>query len=1170
MKCIDQTLPGLFLFFVFVFSAHAQTIHFNEVVASNSIVQDEDGDFPDWFELRNATSDAISLLNWTCSDDREEPTKWTFSDVTLDAGAYLQVWASDKDRGGSQVFRTLVNQGDEFRYLTPTQPVNSQWTSLGFNDASWGQGISGFGYGDGDDATLVPGGTRSIFLRKTFTINSAAEVQALILDIDYDDGFVAYINGQEIARANISGLAPAYDAVTLTDHEAQMYGGGLPDRFALEDINGLLQDGENVLCIQAHNISNGSSDFTIIPFLSAAYGGPTSDGITPPAILSLGDVTSFHTNFKISSAGETLYLFDDTGSFVDSLMVPELPANISFGIPAGQSDELHYFDQLTPGAINPGEGYLGISSGDILFSHPGGLTGPLSLTLSGVDPSATIHYTLDATPPTQASPVYTGVIPVNSNTVVRARVYQDDFLPSPPQTRSYIFNASHNLPVLLLSANPSDLFSEQTGIYAYGDTYQQDFPHFGANFWEDWERPAHFALYQEDGTLEANYDAGVKIFGGWSRALDQRSLSLFARRQYGYGEFDNAFFDDRPYDSYQALVLRNSGNDWNNTMMRDATLTGLMRGADLEYQAYRPMVVYINGEYWGIHNMREKINEHFLAAKWDVSPDEIDLLEAGGSVIHGDNGDYLNLLDFIRTANLSSPDNYELVRSQMDLDNFALYQAAQIFFDNTDWPGNNIKFGRYHGGKWRWILFDTDFGFGTWNAFNYFNNTLAFALEPNGPGWPNPPWATFLLRELTQATQFRNLFVNRFADELNSRFLPERVNEHIDSVAARIEDEIPTHFDRWGESSGSWTNRINNMKNFADERPAFIKQHIRDEFGLPAYHQLNIEITDLVEGWVQVNSLTIEVNNWSGDYFQDVPIALTAFAQPGYVFSHWEGVPGAPTARTLEINMESVMTVRPVFQASEAPIIVINEINYNDAGDFDAGDWVELYNASTIEFDLSGWIMKDDDDTHNFTMPPGTTIAANGFLILTRDQTRFLSEFPSVTPVVGDFDFGLSSNGDAVRLYDASEMLVDEVYYLPDAPWPTLADGEGYTLELLSLELDNSLAESWGAVNVHGSPGRANVLVDTDDLPAEAFQILSYPNPFSSRINLAVTLEESAPVNITLHDQNGRAVQQIQQGLLGAGQHFLHADVAHLSAGVYYAKVLVGEHAPVTVKWVKL
>ena len=1169
MNFLNQSLLGLLFFCLSAFNLQSQTIHFNEAVTSNSTIQDEDGDYPDWFELHNASGNSVDLSSWTCSDDLEEPGMWAFPNVTLSPDSYLQVWASGKDRG-NQTFRTLVNQGDEFRYLVPAQAVNNQWKNVGFDDSAWTNGFSGFGYGDGDDNTALPSGVSSVFLRKTFTLTDAATIEALIVDMDYDDGFVAYVNGQEIARANISGLSPAFNAPTLTDHEAQMYSGGLPDRFTINNIDGLLQDGQNVFCVQAHNISNGSSDFTIIPFLSAVYNVPSNDGISPPAILALNNVTSFHTNFKITSEGESLYLFNENGDLVDSLEVPNLPANVSIGFPANQYTELRYFDQLSPAAINPAAGYLGVSSADILFSHPGGLTDPLSLSLSGVDASANIHFTLDASPPSQLSPVYSGPIAINSNTVVRAKVYQEDYLPSAAQTRSYILNASHDLPVLLLTANPTDFFDEDTGIYVFGDNYQPGYPYFGANFWEDWERPIHFALYQEDGTLEADYDAGAKIFGGWSRAQDQRSLSLFARTQYGYSAFDNAFFDDRPYDSYQALVLRNSGNDWNNAMMRDAALTGLMKGADLEYQAYRPTVVYFNGEYWGIYNMREKVNEHFLAAKWDVNPKDIDLLEAGGGVIHGDNADYLSLLDFIATSDLSSAANYDFVSSQIDLDNFALYQAAQIYFDNQDWPGNNIKYARHQGGKWRWILYDTDFGFGTWDDGNYSNNTMGFALEPNGPDWPNPSWATFLLRELTQTTEFRNLFVNRFADELNSRFLPERVEEHIDSLALRITSEIPAHFDRWGAWPGNWQNRINAMINFAYERQFYMKQHIRNEFNLPAFHQLNIEITDLAEGWVQVNSLQIKENNWEGDYFQNVPIAVSAIAKPGYEFSHWISTSITSNSPSLQLNMQSAISVQPVFQVTNTPAIVINEINYNAAEDQETGDWVELYNTSASNLDLSGWIMKDDDDTHSFVFPQGTIINGNDFLILTRDQTSFLSVFPAIESVVGDFDFGLSSAGDAVRLYDAEEVLVDEVYYLPDSPWPTTANGEGYTLELFAPELDNSLPENWAPINLNGSPDRANVLVNTANISAENFKVFAYPNPFYGYMNLAISLQESAEVHVKVYDQNGRAVQQIEGGYLNAGEHFIKTDLGFLNTGVYYAKIFVDDYAPRTLKWVKL
>lgn len=1169
MKLDTRSFFCLFLFLIITQSAQSQLIHFNEVVTSNSTFQDEEGDFPDWFELYNSSDTIINLDNWTCSDDIEDPTKWYFPDLDLGPDSYVQLWASGKDRGGL-VFRTLVNQGDTFNYLLPTQAVDNQWKDMGFDDSAWEMGISGFGYGDGDDNTELPYGSSSVFLRKTFTIANAEDVEALILDIDYDDGFVAYVNGQEIARANISGLFPAFDVFTQTDHEAQMYFGGLPERFSISDIDGLLLDGENVLSIQAHNISNASSDFTIIPFLTAVYNSASNDGISPPAILALDEVSAIHTNFKISSAGENLYLFDAFGDIVDSLNIPDLPANVSAGYLPDQFDEIRYFDVLTPAAVNDAESYLGISSADILFSHPGGLTNPLSLSLSGVDPSASIHYTLDATLPTEASPVYTGPIMVDENTVIRARVYEEDFLPSRAQTRSYILNESHDLPVLLLTANPSDFFDEETGIYTFGDSYDPGYPHFGANFWQDWERPIHFALYKEDGSMEASYDAGVKIFGGWSRAQAQRSLALFARNQYGYSEFNNAFFENRPYESYQALVLRNSGNDWNNAMLRDAALTGLMQGTDLEYQAYRPMVVYLNGEYWGIQNLREKVNEHFLADKWGVSPDEIDLLELDGGIIHGDNADYLNLLEFLDSEDLSIVENFDWVDSQIDLDNFALYQVAQIYFNNRDWPGNNIKFARHQGGKWRWILYDTDFGFGIWDDGDYVVNTLGFALEPNGPGWPNPSWSTFLLRTLTESIEFRNLFVNRFADEMNSRFLNTRVVEHIDSLALNIASEIPAHFERWGASSGNWWNRINAMKNFANERQYYMKSHILNEFGLPAYHRLNIEIEDLAEGWVQVNSLKIEENDWGGDYFQEVPITVSAVARPGYEFLYWEGISNGASDPYLQINMQSVMNLKPVFQVSNSTAVVINEINYNAADDQETGDWVELYNTSGSNLDLSAWVMKDDDDTHSFVFPDETVIEANGFLILTRSQSDFSTFYPNIEPVLGDFDFGLSSEGDAVRLFNANEELVDVVNYLPDSPWPSTPNGEGFTLELLSPELDNSLPESWAPVNANGSPNQINVMVNTEDISSRDFELLSYPNPFSDYLNITLGIERSTEVNIKLYNQNGSFVIDLHNGILKAGEHVLQSNLGHLSRGVYYAKVHIGNYLPKTIKIVKL
>ena len=212
------------LIFVFVFNISVtQSVRINEVVASNSNLIDEDGDTPDWIELYNYGSEEISLSNWSLTDVLDDNNPWIFPDISMDAGEYLLIWASDKDRSGITYARTLINEGDSFRYEIPNEDTDINWMNTDFNDDEWSIGNSGFGYADGDDNTYIAAGTLAVYLRKSFTIEDVSEINSLVLDVDYDDGFVAYINGIEIARANINGTPPLYNTTTLTDHEAQIY-----------------------------------------------------------------------------------------------------------------------------------------------------------------------------------------------------------------------------------------------------------------------------------------------------------------------------------------------------------------------------------------------------------------------------------------------------------------------------------------------------------------------------------------------------------------------------------------------------------------------------------------------------------------------------------------------------------------------------------------------------------------------------------------------------------------------------------------------------------------------------------------------------------------------------------------------------------------------------------
>lgn len=621
----------------------------------------------------------------------------------------------------------------------------------------------------------------------------------------------------------------------------------------------------------------------------------------------------FHANFKISSKGETLYLFNPAGNLISSLPVEGVAPEKSTGISVSDAS-IVYYDEPTPGLKNSTSEFVGFTSTDIVFSHNGGKTDRISLNLSGTLASESIRYTLDSAIPDENSIVYNEPIDIDKTTVVRARVFRSGYIPSTASNRTYIIDAIHDIPIVTLVSEPDNLFDNDTGIYVLGDNYQTARPNYGANFWEDWERDVHFSFYEENGELGTSLNAGLKIFGGWSRASAQRSFSIFARGRYGTKEIEYPLFPQLSYDEFQAVVLRNSGSDWARSMLRDISLTSLMDGSGIETQAYRSVAVYLNGGYWGLYNLREKVNEHFLASKHDVDESDVDLLSANAVVIEGSNAEYLDLIDFVANNDLSSSENFNHVEGLIDVDNFIRYYVAQIFFNNKDWPSGNIKFWKSPTTKWRWILFDTDLSTGIFISNNYADNALARALAADGPNYPNPPRSTLLFRRLIENSIFREQFINHFADELNSRFMPSNVTAHIDSIAAKMQNEIPQHFERW-EIVRSWANAVGSMKDWLSNRPSFVKSHILSEFSLVNIHRLSITNIDTLQGTVTLNSLSLDQSSWAGDYFEGVPVTLTAVPTEGYVFSNWAGDSIATTA-TIELNLTADTVVSPVFTTS--------------------------------------------------------------------------------------------------------------------------------------------------------------------------------------------------------------------------------------------------------------
>ena len=1014
-------------------------IHINEIMSSNSdTIFDEFGESSDWLELYNSSSSIINLEGYGLSDDIDDLYKWIFPPTIIQPNDYLLIFASGGDIGNNVIhWETIINWGDTWKYFLGNSQPPPNWKEVNFNDSNWPVGVSGFGYGDGDDATIIPS-TMSLFIRKNFQIDSIDDISEILLHVDYDDAFVAYINGAEIARSNIGNpfdSPPPYNQGANTYREATIYSGGFPDIFNVDLESIFIQNGNNVLSIQVHNYNQNSSDMTIIPFLTLGLNSVPDNPLGSPEILNL-DLSNLHANFQISSSGEELILTNSSGEIIDQVEPLIIPNDISYGRQPDGGDSWLFFQNSTPDQTNNNSsGFESFCAKPVFLSDAGFYPGPIEVSIELNQNDYPIYYTLDGSIPTINSEIYLDGINLNESTVIRAAVIHPNCVLNEISTSSFFINEDINLPIVSLSTHPDNFWDWETGIYVMGPNASMDYPYFGANFWEDWEKPIHIEFFELDGTIGFSQDAGVKIFGGWSRGQDQKSLAIFARSAYGSRTIDYQIFPDKDIDEFKSIVLRNSGNDWysgenwsSNSMLRDGMATGLMQNTGVDMQEYRPAVVYINGDYWGIHNIREKVNEEFLASNHvGVDPDELDQLELDGQIIEGDNQDYLDMISFIQNNSLNSESNYNFIETQIDIDNFIDYNVAQIYYANTDWPGNNIKFWRPHSddGKWKWILYDTDFGFGLVEWVGH--NTLAFALESNGPGWPNPPWSTFLLRNLMQNNDFKIKFINHFCYYLNTRFKSINVSNHIDQVVNHITPEMPNHISRWGGSFNEWNNQhISIIENFGAQRDDYVFDHLANQFNLNDTSNLTVSSFPEDAGTIFTSGQPIPDSQWIAKYFNGIPIELEAIPNPGYIFSHWIG-DNESTNPVISIILNDNVNISAIFIEDESnSMILINEflaanetINTDETGAYE--DWIELYYNIPDLISLDGYFLTDDLSEPNKWIFPDVEIEGEGHLLIWTDD--------DIEDGYLHTNFKLSADGEEIALFDPNLNLIDHIQF---------------------------------------------------------------------------------------------------------------------------------------------
>ena len=862
-----------------------------------------------------------------------------------------------------------------------------------------------------------------------------------------------------------------------------------------------------------------------------------------------------HTNFKINSSGESLFLSSPEGLIVDSVEIPNLPVDVSYGRQDDYEGNWFYFMTPTPWEANNSTAYNTPTPGLVDFSPKGGLhDGSVSVTLSTSLPESKIYYTLDGSVPDDGSAIANNSLTIDNTTVVRARIKTSGVFLDLTNTHSYVINKETDLAVMSITAIPDDLWNSTTGIYI--------------NYESDEEIPVHIELYDPKGAAGFSQDVGMKMFGGWSRHFPQKSFAFFARKQYGLSNINYKLFPTLHFNEYESFVLRNSGGDFDITHVRDAMMQQLIADIDLETQAYRPVVVYLNGEYWGILNMREKLNEHYIEAHQGIKEEDLDMLQNNQDVIHGDNEHYNAMIDYIDNNDMALAESYSHIKNQIDIDNYLNYMVSELYFGNVDWPGWNIKYWRprTENGKWRWMVYDLDDGFWQDGPEYYgYDNMYYFALATNGEEWPNPPWSTLLFRRLLENDEFFEDFVNRYADYMNTIWQPAVVNHKIALIQDEIDEEMVHHLARWNLSYNDWQDEMDILHEFANARVEEVYSNTISYFNLLGLVDLDIHIETAGGGVVHLNN-TLDIYNplWHGIYFQDIPVQVEAIAQTGYKFIGWNLGGIAKSSPKLKLPMSDNTIITAYFEPDGAAIspIVINEINYNSSDYFDSGDWIELYNRGNETIDMSGWKFKDEDDSHELIFPEGTSILAHDYLVLVKKPNAFQSFFPEVSFLPQNFDFGLSNGGEHLRLLDSEGKYIDSLTYGDKSPWPAMADGQGATLELKNAFSDNSLAKNWLASVDYGTPGAPNsIIIQLLEQPqykehSDISFLFNYPNPFSVETNISFQLPFSGQIRVRIFDIMGVEIASLFDGVLEKGKHQLvwHPSV-NLKSGIFFCRL---------------
>ena len=433
----------------------------------------------------------------------------------------------------------------------------------------------------------------------------------------------------------------------------------------------------------------------------------------------------------------------------------------------------------------------------------------------------------------QISPDYLVYVPdsIQHCIVIRAAVFdQNENCVSEVATNSYFIHSlgcdTHGMPAVSLCADSLDLFDYEQGIFVPGIHFNPLDENWTGNYYQSgdqWERPSNIEFYELD-NQGINQQAGLRTHGGNGRRFQQKCVKIYAREVYGKKRFEHRFFETIPQNSFKHLVLKPFVASWSQTGESDHICNQIASQLNVESLASRPVVVYLNGEYWGVYYIHERPDERFLEDHLGVDIDHVNLINSwAGMVDHGSNTHFLELYNWFETADLTNPDNYAYAASKMDIDNFIDYQILELFCENRDWPANNMRCWQEGDGRWRWIFYDGDACL-HWLSYTAFDN----AVYEGDETWPSSELATLFFRRLLENPTFKSQFSNRFHELLGTAFDYSVTGPIFTAIRATLEPEIPFQSYRFNypESVENWVTDNGHTNWFLYNRTVDILEHL--------------------------------------------------------------------------------------------------------------------------------------------------------------------------------------------------------------------------------------------------------------------------------------------------------------------------------------------------------